>query len=745
VPHDDDKPLIRTASGRFVPPPAAASYDDDDLIVPKADGDEASSLKGSGFGPAPPAIASRAPASPTKKVAEKTVAKKTVAKKKVADPFAEDPFDRPNPPPRVETPSGTGDDPFAEQKSAKPKREKRAEKKREKKSEKKREKKRAKGASAEPEVKVRPRVVLPPPARVIASTGLTESSLEPHEPALPSRKPFMITVAVCATLVVGVTVGGWLWIERDSVGSEAAIFLAAIDYDQPEAALRTARSLSTLALADPEVIAALDRLRSAQVDSGSREAAVEILAGLDAERSPGRRLEICNAALAADSRFPRALLERARARLSLGRTDVKESLADLYTALGSDPEFTAAYLERAEVLLGLGRTQAAQTDLERAVELGGSDALGTLAAAHLKLLEQDAKGARGLYEHTLNRRPDDATRAAATRGLARALLDLGENKRASKLAREAQKLDAHSPASHLLVAEARERVRPDRKASLADLSRALRLDPGFPRALALRSSLELQAGERDAAQRTAEKSLERDSGQTLARLTLAQLSKDSGRLTEASKHVEAAVAGARGGERVKALVLRARIRHAESGTFSSRVRADLDRAIELDRMHPDALSLRAEAKAAAGESDAALDDLDLALRTGAAIPKSYLLRATLNLNRKPAPLRLVIDDLTRALALSPHLTEAYLPRAIAYQRASRYDEALSDLTRATGASPARLALVRADCLYGKGEWQNAKSSYQTFLRLDPRSADRERGQERVRDCDSRLRTGSSDF
>jgi protein O-mannosyl-transferase len=151
----------------------------------------------------------------------------------------------------------------------------------------------------------------------------------------------------------------------------------------------------------------------------------------------------------------------------------------------------------------------------------------------------------------------------------------------------------------------------------------------------------------------------------------------------------------------------------DAGRYADAIR-DLDRFLASNPRYAPAYRLRAEAWAATGRHDRAIADLDVAIGLGTD-PTAYRDRAMAHVQR--AEDAAALDDLTRAIELTPDSAELRSRRGFVLVRLGRYDAALAEFDAAASADPnLALTFVLRGGLFQRmdgnttracGEWQHA--------------------------------------
>ena len=180
--------------------------------------------------------------------------------------------------------------------------------------------------------------------------------------------------------------------------------------------------------------------------------------------------------------FPEVHYDRAQLRSARG--DVPGALADLDRVIELDPEFTDAYVNRAGLLAAAGEADRARSDVTRGLALdpGSAHLLGVLGQLELAAGRLDAAAAA--FSTAIER---DPALAAAWAGRAAVRHERGEPEAAA--ADLTRALSAGDDARLLFNRAVALSAAGRRAAAVADLNRALELEPGDPAAAQLLAEL----------------------------------------------------------------------------------------------------------------------------------------------------------------------------------------------------------------------------------------------------------------
>ncbi|MFD7707283.1 tetratricopeptide repeat protein [Streptomyces sp. NPDC059786] len=217
--------------------------------------------------------------------------------------------------------------------------------------------------------------------------------------------------------------------------------------------------------------------------------------------------------------------------------------------------------------------------------------------------------------------------------------------------------------------------------AMADLDRAVALDPGNARAWAYRGDMHRFLGHHDRA---------------VDDLTTA-VGLDPGDAWALARRGEALVEAGRDDEAI----------------------ADLTAALAIEPDDARALAVRGEAHRLADRYAQAVDDFTSAL--GLEPDDAWTLSSRGQAHRQALRLDEAITDFTTALAIDPGLDWVLAERGIAHRQAGRYDEAVTDLTAAVDLDPAYAwALAqRGETHRQAGRYDEAVTDFTTALAIDP--------------------------
>jgi tetratricopeptide (TPR) repeat protein len=476
----------------------------------------------------------------------------------------------------------------------------------------------------------------------------------------------------------------------------------------PRDVLRKGEALPEASRAKPDIREALTAVKAEVALLDAKDKAKKIVASINDEMQPQARLDAAESALKEDSQCARAYLERARARIALGRQKGSKALAvarasaateDLPIAQGIDPKLVEAYWELANIqeLTPSGRENM-RGQLERIQEADKDGTMGFLAAGRLRALEHDAKAvseAIALFDRAVTAKPD-----APLPYLVRCRFKLSTNRKEDCIndADQAVQLTQQKSAEALtLRAWARRVCSTDLKGARKDLDAALAVDPTWAAALGQRALVRFEEGDPKKAEDDVKAALQIDEGEPFALCALAELLAqpkanslnfvtDSKKLSDARKALRAAME--RDDRFIQAILLHARL--ALKDLDYDMALREFNRILELDPRNPYALGNRGEIYIRQKNFTEARKDLDSAIEVDPKYERALFIRGKLGIEGEPHNFESAINDLTKAVSLSSDFAEAYMCRGEAYYEAGRFSEAIQDET---------LALQKGDALF----------------------------------------------
>jgi protein O-mannosyl-transferase len=147
--------------------------------------------------------------------------------------------------------------------------------------------------------------------------------------------------------------------------------------------------------------------------------------------------------------------------------------------------------------------------------------------------------------------------------------------------------------------------------------------------------------------------------------------------------------------------------------------ADFNRALAMDPDLAEAYNNRGNLYAGIGEHDRAIADYNRALALDPDYGDGYLNRG--NYYYRQGDVERALSEFSRALTLDPRLTEAYNNRGNIYSQKGDYARALADFDMALKLAPnnAQAFLNRGNCHYGSGDYKKARADYDRAISLNP--------------------------
>ena len=160
--------------------------------------------------------------------------------------------------------------------------------------------------------------------------------------------------------------------------------------------------------------------------------------------------------------------------------------------------------------------------------------------------------------------------------------------------------------------------------------------------------------------------------------------------------------------------------HEDKGELKEAL-AQLDQALQLRPVFPEALRLRGLVVCQLGELEKALGDFSEAIRLQPAEATAYYYRGQAHLDLEKFDE--AIHDFSEAIRLKPDAWPAFQRRALAHAGKGAYDAALEDFARAIelNGRVASIFLDRARTQLDRKEWDAALADLDRAGQLDPRS------------------------
>jgi tetratricopeptide (TPR) repeat protein len=581
----------------------------------------------------------------------------------------------------------------------------------------------------------------------------------PPERARRGRAPLVAGVAAVLALGGSAAAFGVAAVRQRQKAEFLAAVQGALDEGKPslEEALDRRGALPGALADDGEVEVAGKRLVGALARRRAREASRALLATLPVARDADERLAISGRAVEADPTHADALVARARARFAVARTKAAAGglggrradlttapLVDLDEAIRQEPDAPRAHVVKGLLLRGRSDAQArqqAEDALRAALRKDPAGALGALADGLLLAGTGQLDAAIDAFTRAVGR---DPTLLDAYLARAEARLRKREYGRALDDANEAARQDPASADALGLQAEARyfSSGSSDRAGALRSVERALALDPGHSRALALRAYARLERDrfgdvtspleDRTASKRDAERALAVFAEEPLAHLALAELAAETNPV-EAKQHASRAIECGR--HLVQTWMCRGRLRGREADEYAIQ---DFEEVLRLSPRNVHALTNKAAVLfAARRDAEQAMALLDQAIELDPTMPWAYYWRGMILLAppRHARKYERAAAEFSEAITLQPQFPDAYFRRACAYHDTGRYADCLKDLDTAEaqrvrgqqGASSASeglfqlhwLELTRGHCLFFTRQYPEAEAAYRRYLAAAP--------------------------
>jgi tetratricopeptide (TPR) repeat protein len=254
--------------------------------------------------------------------------------------------------------------------------------------------------------------------------------------------------------------------------------------------------------------------------------------------------------------------------------------------------------------------------------------------------------------------------------------------------------------------------------AIADITEAIRLDPGNARAYQERAGAYHQKGDYDRAIADFTKAIQLDSEYHAAYNNRGLAYSHKGEYDNAIADLNHAIRL----DPDRATVYRNRGGvYRGKGDYDKAI-ADLDHAIRLDPAYAIAYNERGYIYNRKGEYDSAIADFDRAIELDYEYAVAYRNRGDAYKN-KGEPDK-AIADYTRAIRINPGYATAYNQRGLAFRNKGELDIAIADYTEAIRINPGyAIAFNNRGFAYNdKGEVDSAIADYTEALRLDPDDA-----------------------
>jgi tetratricopeptide (TPR) repeat protein len=473
-------------------------------------------------------------------------------------------------------------------------------------------------------------------------------------------------------LLVSNGVRGWI-----AADSALPLNQSALDYFQKEIAARPGNA--KLFHARAQLLRAAGQLDAARDSCNlaigyDPELAVAYVTRGDCHQDQGKLKEAIaeyDVAIAKAPSLPIAYNNRAFAKQRLG--DAQGALADYSAAIKANPLYVNAYNNRAIVHQEAGRRPEALSDYSRAIELNPNYIAALHNRGQIQYELGNFRDAVADLSDALRLSPTDPTSLEMR---ARTWIALQDFQRALRDFDEAIRHTA-SPTAELLMqrGQLHSEMR-NLEAALADLDRAVALDPKHFNSSVLRA-MTLQRMKRfDEADAEYERAAKLEPGDGSVALTRATVWKELGEFDRAIKELTKAIEA--DATLATAFMFRGQVRN-EKGDFAWAI-DDFNRAIRLGAKDPLAYHNRGMANVGLNNFDAAYRDFSRALELNPALKESYKNRSDLLIAAGNFPL--AEADASQAIRIDPGYADAYRSRADARLMLGRHDEAQADYEHA---------------------------------------------------------------
>jgi len=256
-------------------------------------------------------------------------------------------------------------------------------------------------------------------------------------------------------------------------------------------------------------------------------------------------------------------------------------------------------------------------------------------------------------------------------------------------------------------------LREDTEKRIADLNKAIEIDPGNEKALRLRGALRVQAGEHESGLADLMQVLELNPEDVAAHRAAAEALASLDKFDKALEHLNKAIELNEDSE--AGYILRARL-YARNDQ-DEKAEKDLNKAIERNPRSLAALLMRAEVRARLEKYKLAEGDIDRVLELRPGLPPAILLRSGIYAaQEKYLP---AIRDLQQLSRNNPENVEVRLQIAALYVADERPSMAIDVLTEVLADEPENWRALRArgDALLSIGKQKEAIEDYEAALKI----------------------------
>jgi tetratricopeptide (TPR) repeat protein/glutathione peroxidase-family protein len=255
----------------------------------------------------------------------------------------------------------------------------------------------------------------------------------------------------------------------------------------------------------------------------------------------------------------------------------------------------------------------------------------------------------------------------------------------------------------------------DAEGAIADLTKAIKLDPTYADAYYIRGIVRGDRGDADGAIEDYNRTIQLRPGFADA-YYMRGLARDSkndvnGAIADYTKTIELNPSN------VDAYHSRGLVRDNEKD-YDGAI-ADYTKAIQIKPSFADGYDSRGLARQAKNDLDGAIADYTRAIELNPSFADAYFNRGLAR--RVKNDVNGAIADLTKAIEFNPGLAEAYLNRGLARSDSKDLDGAIADYTKAIALKPddARSFASRGSALLSKGKDQEAEQDFKRAIELDP--------------------------
>ncbi len=291
----------------------------------------------------------------------------------------------------------------------------------------------------------------------------------------------------------------------------------------------------------------------------------------------------------------------------------------------------------------------------------------------------------------------------------------GDTERSRKAVDEAVRLLGDDPEQLSVALVLRGRLSEDRDATLADLNRAIELDPRNTEALRTRAVVFLEGGESEQALQDFETLLQLNPNDLMLHQAAAQALRRLQQYDKALEHLDRVILA--DPRSALAYILRAQILE-ETGKLPEAIQS-LSEAITVEPKNLNALLARARLYVIQDQLDLARQDVDQVLSLQPQLPQAILLRSLVSAAQEQ--FSQAISDLLPLVRRNPDNLELKMQLATYYEADRRLTSAIELYTEILDADPEQWSTFRrrGDAYLSQGKQQEAVQDYEAALKLQP--------------------------